>query len=170
MCTRGNLPSKPDDRSFWPKWPSNDQKTTAGRFVQKFHRWNDQKTTTRFSANFRSVVSRSFRPNNDLVFFCEFSVGRFSVVSTEKRPRAFLWILGCSKRTKNNQAFFCEFRTVVSSVRQTCVFIGILDRSCHSERNHESKTMSLSFCGSLCISKRFHFKVWSEIEEMKRTK
>ena len=42
-------PSKPDDRR-------NDQKTAAGRFVQTFHRWNDQKTTTRFSANFRSVV------------------------------------------------------------------------------------------------------------------
>ena len=100
------------------KRPKNDR----GRFVQKFHRSNDQKTTTCFSANFRSVVFWSFRPKNDHVFFCEFQVGRFLVASTEKRPRVFLRILGCSKRTKNNHALFCELQAVRSERKTTTRF------------------------------------------------
>ena len=96
--------------------------------------------------SFCAKISPMKRPGTTTCFYANFR----SVVLTEKRPRAFLRILGCSKRTKNNHALFCEFWTVVSSVKRTCVFIGILDRSFHSERNHESKTMSFSHFVDLC--------------------
>ena len=65
----------------------------------------DRKPTTRFSANFISVVFGSSRPKNDHALFCEFQVVRIkrktttrlsanfmSVEANEKQPRAYLQI------------------------------------------------------------------------------
>ena len=92
----------------------------------------DRKTTTRFSANFMPFETNEKRPRA----FCEFQVGRFWVVSTEKRPCALLRILGSSKRTKNEHALFCKFYVCRSERKTTTHFPANLGPAFHPYNEH----------------------------------